>query len=652
MKNHYVLACLLALAFATVQAQPAAPATGARTEMGNLVMENIPAIPQALKDRLTAYQNTRGASFVDWDEQGGGMLIATRFGEASQIHRVEKPAGMRYQLTFFPEPVGNASMSNEPGKRGFIISKDIGGNEYRQTYWFNLNDGSIRLLTDGKSQNSLGLWNRKANRYVYTSTRRNGKDYDLYLGNTDNADHQLLLQVEGSWGPVSWSFDDAKLVVSRYLSANESYMHLLDVATGKLTPINPSTKKIAYSGAAFAKDGKGIYLVSDEDTEFQTLRYLDLATGKQTPITAAIPWDVDEIEMTEDGSTLAFIVNNNGASQLYLLNTATNQYKPVTALGVGQAGGLKFDRAGKRLAFSFNNARTSGDAFVYYLADGTLERWTYSEMGGLNPARFVEPQLFSYPTFDKVDGKPRTIPAYIYKPAGAKGPVPVIINIHGGPEAQYQPGFNYQFQYLANEMGIAVIAPNVRGSSGYGKSYLLLDNGYKREESVQDIGTLLDWIATQPDLDAKRVAVWGGSYGGYMTLASMTHFSDRLKCGIDVVGISNFVTFLESTSEYRRDLRRPEYGDERDPQMRAFQLKISPLNNVQKITKPMFIVQGFNDPRVPYTEAEQMLASLKKNNIPAWFLMAKDEGHGFAKKSNVNFYQYCLFLFLEQHLLK
>ncbi len=634
--------CIISIAFAQ----------GPRTEMGNLVMENIPAISQSVKDRMNAYQNTRSAAFVDWDEQDGGMLIATRFGEASQIHRVEKPGGMRYQLTFFPEPVGNASMSKLPGKRGFTISKDIGGNEYRQTYWFDMNEGSLHMLTDGKSQNSLGQWNRKGAAFAYTSTRRNGKDYDIYLGNIDNTDHKLLLQVEGSWSPVNWSFDDSKMLVGRYISANESYLHLLDLASGKLTQINPSAKKIAYGGARFAADGKGIYVVSDEDTEFQTLRYLELATGKQTPITASIPWDVQAMDMTEDGSTIAFSVNNNGAEQLFLLDTRTNQFKPVTAIGLGQIGGFKFDKAGKRLGLTLNNARSSGDAYVYYLTDGKLERWTFSEMGGLNPARFVEPQLAHYPTFDKVDGKARTIPAYIYRPANAKGPLPVIINIHGGPEGQYQPGFNYLFQYMVNEMGIAVIAPNVRGSSGYGKNYLLLDNGFKREESVQDIGTLLDWIATQPDLDAKRVAVWGGSYGGYMTLASMTHFSDRLKCGIDIVGISNFVTFLESTNEYRRDLRRPEYGDERDPAMRAHLLKISPLNNVQKITKPMFIVQGFNDPRVPYTEAEQMLASLKKNNVPTWFLMAKDEGHGFAKKSNVNFYQYSLIHFLEQQLLK
>jgi dipeptidyl aminopeptidase/acylaminoacyl peptidase len=227
----------------------------------------------------------------------------------------------------------------------------------------------------------------------------------------------------------------------------------------------------------------------------------------------------------------------------------------------------------------------------------------------------------------------------------------VLIYIHGGPESQFRPGFSPVFQYYLNELGLAVIAPNVRGSTGYGKNFLKLDNGYKREDSVKDIGKLLDWIKQQPELDSSRVAVIGGSYGGYMVLASMAHFNNRLRCGIDVVGISNFVTFLENTKSYRRNLRRVEYGDERDPRMRRHLERISPTANAHKIAKPILIIQGQNDPRVPASEAEQMLHAIRRNGGEAWYMLAKDEGHGFRKKSNREFYDKTVILFLQKHLL-
>jgi len=289
--------------------------------------------------------------------------------------------------------------------------------------------------------------------------------------------------------------------------------------------------------------------------------------------------------------------------------------------------------------------------YSYNLESGKLARWTYSEAGGLNTSGFPETRLIHYPAFDQVNGKPRMIPAFIARPpARFKPPYPVLINIHGGPEGQARPGLNAS--YTLNEMGIATIWPNVRGSSGYGKTYLTLDNAYLREDSVKDIGALLDWIATQPDLEGKRVAVSGGSYGGYMSLASMVHYSDRLRCGIDVVGISNWVTFLKNTQAYRQDLRRVEYGDERDPKMREFLEKISPLTNAGRIKVPMLAVQGRNDPRVPLAESEQMVRKIRDNGGTVWYVMAKDEGHGFQKKQNRDYQTWAEILFLEQFLLK
>jgi dipeptidyl aminopeptidase/acylaminoacyl peptidase len=284
------------------------------------------------------------------------------------------------------------------------------------------------------------------------------------------------------------------------------------------------------------------------------------------------------------------------------------------------------------------------------LSYGGLTRWTYSEVGGLDTSKFRSPTLVSYPTFDKVDGADRQIPAWVYKPQG-EGPFPVVVSIHGGPESQSRPSFSSTYQMWMEKLGVAVVVPNVRGSAGYGKSYLALDNGFKREGSVRDIGALLDWIKTQPDLDADKVAVFGGSYGGYMVLASSVHYSDKLKAAVDIVGISNFVTFLENTQDYRRDLRRVEYGDERDPEMRAYLEKISPLNNVEKIKIPMLIVQGENDPRVPVTESGQVVAALRKQGETVWYMNALNEGHGYRKKENRDVYQQATVLFLQEYLI-
>ena len=323
---------------------------------------------------------------------------------------------------------------------------------------------------------------------------------------------------------------------------------------------------------------------------------------------------------------------------------------PLPRMPVGQIYNLAFSPDGSSLGMVINTSKSPSDVYVLSFADRNLVRWTYSEVGGLRSDTFVEPELVRYETFDRVDGRPRTIPAFYYRPKGT-GPFPVLVSIHGGPEGQRSPSFSPLTQYYVNELGIAVIDPNVRGSSGYGKSYLLLDNGFKREDSVKDIGALLDWIDERPELDGERIAVIGGSYGGYMVLSSMTHYNDRIRAAIEIVGISNFVTFLENTKDYRRDLRRAEYGDERDPDMREFLNRISPATNAVRITKPLFVAQGLNDPRVPASESEQMVEAIRENGGNVWYLLAKDEGHGFRKKVNRDYYNFAVVMFLEQHLL-
>ncbi len=631
---------------------PSLQAQQSHTEIGNLVMENIPAVPGDLKDRMNQYQQVRGASPSTWTASGDGMLITTRFAETNQIHLITKPGGARKQLTFFNEPVGGGSFCPNPAYNGFMFTKDVGGNEFRQLYWFDLKAGSWEMISDGgRTQNSNVLWSEDGTQFIYTSTRRNGKDYDLYLSSmTKPKEAKRILENTGSWFPTDWSVDGGKVIVVNRLSINRSYLHVLDLASGKLQQINPSKEEISYAGGLWTADGNGIFYISDEGSEFRHLRYYDLATRKSQVITRDINWDIEDIIINKERSRIVFAANENGIFRLYELDTRTKKYAPLPGLPVALNMPARFHPDGKVFSLTINSPKSSSDAYTYNLETRELSQWTDSEVGGLPTSSFNAPELISFETFDRVDDKPRMIPAFYYKPVKATGRVPVVINIHGGPEGQALPSFNAFRSYLTNELGVAVIEPNVRGSSGYGKTYLKLDNGMKREESVKDIGSLLDWIAKQPDLDASRVAVYGGSYGGYMVLSSMVHFNDRLACGIDVVGISNFVTFLKNTEDYRKDLRRVEYGDERVPEMNAFLEGISPSNHVDKITKPLFIIQGLNDPRVPASESEQMKKKLMEKDRDVWYLLAKDEGHGFRKKENYTFQQLAIVMFLEKHL--
>ncbi len=624
-----------------------------RREIGNLVIENIPEIPDPIIERMFQYQNTRSASIDDWAPEGRGMLISTRFGDTNQIHFIERPGGARRQVTFFLEPVDQATMCPDPARNGFLFTKDVGGGEFYQIFYFDMESGEYTMLTDGTSRHGDVKWSNRGDRFAYFSTQRNGRDWDVFVGDPDESGGGIaVLEEEGTWWPVDWSPDDSRILVTKFVSITDVYYFVVDVATREITQINPSKESIAYGPATWGRDGRGIYLTSDEGSEFQLLKYYDLENEKCTDLTPNIPWDVVQLEINDKGDKLAFTTNEGGISKLYILDTKSRKYREVKGIPVGRTYGLRFHPDGERLALVLNTPQTPGDIYVLDLEDDSLERWTHSEVGGLNTDSFVMPELIHYETFDQVDGKPRMIPAFYYRPKPGSGPFPVLIDIHGGPEAQFVPYFRSTLQYYLNELGIAVIAPNVRGSSGYGKSYVKLDNGYLREDSVKDIGSLLDWIEKRPEFDASRVAVIGGSYGGYMVLSSMTHYNDRLRCGIDIVGISNFVTFLENTKEYRQDLRRVEYGDERDSEMREFLNRISPTTNAHKITKPMFVVQGLNDPRVPVGEAEQIVQAIRKNGGEVWYLLAKDEGHGFAKKQNRDFYNHSIVLFLEKYLLR
>lgn len=621
-----------------------------RYQKENLMIENVPAIPVSLVQKLRSFQNVRGASFSAWLPADQGMLIFTRFAEAAQIHRVMNPGGMRRQLTFFGEPVGGGEVCPDPKVPYFLFTKDSAGDEQHQIYKFNYADESYEMLTDGKARNEACLWTNRGDRFAFSSTMRNGRDFDVWVGDLEGTpSFQIVAQEGGTWYPIDWSPDDSSLLLLNYISANESYYHILNLAEKRLEKLNPQAQKIAYGMARWSRDGKGIFLISDQFSEFWQLLYYDLQSKTFKVLTEKISWDIEDFDLADDGQRIALIANEGGWSALYLL--APDKGDPVSVpLPQGQIFGVKFKPDSKSLAVVLNTSRAPSDVYVRILETGEMVRWTESETAGLATKDFVDPVLIRYPTFDTAAGQPRLIPAFYYRPKNTPPPFPVLIICHGGPEGQYKPSFASLTEYYLDELGIAVIFPNVRGSSGYGKGFLELDNGGKREDAVKDVGALLDWIAGNPELDCRRVAVSGGSYGGYMALAVMTNYPDRLCGGVDFCGISNFVTFLESTAEYRRDRRRFEYGDEREPAMREFLNRISPLTNAGKIRKPMFIVQGRNDPRVSVTEAEQMVKAIRDNGVEVWYLRAEDEGHGFAKKANRDYYNQAFIMFLKKFL--
>ena len=649
LKRWGVLAAIVLLA-ATV----AVPQGGEVTPGDNLIVEGIPKIPASLAAEVGRYTDFRSAGLTSWHPTRREMLISTRFAETNQVHQVKMPGGARTQLTFFPDRVASSSYNPKTGDY-FIFLKDTGGNEVAQGYRYDLATGNVALLTDGKSRHSGGVWSTAGDKIAYGRIRVQSPT-EIFLqiremNPQDPASDRQVVENKGAgWFTSDWSPDDKKLLVIEFISANESYIHEVDVASGEKKLLTPKsgTEKVAWGGAAYAKNGRGFYTTTDMNSEFQRLAYMDFATLKPTILTAHINWDVDSFELSPDGKTMAFVTNENGINVLHLMDLSTNKEKKVPPLPAGSIFGLEWHENGRDLGFSLNSARSATDAYSLDVKTGKVERWTYSETGGLNTASFSEPELIQWKSFDGM-----TITGFLYRPAAKfTGKRPVIVNVHGGPEAQFQPGFLGRNNYYLNEMGVALIFPNVRGSSGFGKTFLKLDNGFLREDSYKDMGALLDWIKQQPGLDGDRIMVTGGSYGGHMTFVAATYYPEKIRCALAVVGLSNLRTFLENTDAFRRDLRRVEYGDERDPQMREFMERIAPLNNAQKITKPLFIVQGYNDPRAPRSEALQMVETVKKVGTPVWFLMAKDEGHGFVKRKNQDFQFYATVMFVRDNLLK
>ncbi len=610
-----------------------------RVERGNLVFDNIPEPAAGLSEKLDSYLNARQAIPLGFSPQGQ-LLITTRFGDVDQLHLVERPGGERRQLTFLREPVTQAAFSPDPGRSAYVYLKDVAGNENSQLYYQRLGEPAAKLLTDGKSMNGGPVWSNAGREVAFFSTARDGVSYDIDIVEPE-AGSLPRLAVAGdaaAWYPLDWSPDDRKLLVLKYLSISEAYLYVVDLSSGQKREVETGSVKVGIAGAKFSRDGQGVYLISNRDGEFAQLRYVNLFSGEKLVVSGHVSWDIEELAISRDGHYLAYVSNEAGIDKLNILDLRSHQdLIPPRIAPAGIIGSLRFDAAGNRLAFGFEAPTRPRDAFVLDISSNRLEAWTHSESGPVDPTKFATPRVTQYPTFDRIDGRQRQIPLYVYEPASA-GPHPVLITLHGGPESQFRPGFDPWLQYVVNELGFAVLAPNVRGSSGYGKSYLALDNGMLREDAVKDVGALLIWLGLQKTFDARHVVVAGGSYGGYLTLATMVDFSDRLRGGVDMAGITDLVSFLSNTAPYRQNQRRAEYGDERDPDMRAFLRRISPLTNAERISRPLLIVHGKNDPRVPLSEAEQIVNRVRSRGGEVWYLEADDEGHGFLKKQNRDAY--------------
>lgn len=637
---------ILRLAIPLLLSIPASAQEPAFPVPAGITVEGVPAIPASLVNDLAPYADFRQAEFLAWHPVERRMLVTTRFGNVPQIHQVRGPGGARTQLTFALEGVRREALYDLAG-RSFVYTR--GGTGSSQLYRFDFASGASTLLTDGTSLNGTPVRARRHNLIAYDSTRRTGKNREIYVMDpADPATDRLLAPVEGIWRVADWSPGDEKLLaIESPSAASETYLWLIDVKSGEKTPLTErGGPPVAWTMAEFSADGASIWAVGNHESEtFRLLRY-DMPARRWSPVSQ--PGEsVERFDLSPDGSLVALVVDTGSTSDLRLLDAKSGRPRPVATLPPGIVSSLSWHPKGDVLAFTYAGARTFSDVYTLDPRRGGVERWTASEMGGANPDSLPDAELIRWKSFDGL-----SIPGVLYRPAPRfTGPRPVMINVHGGPASRERPRALGRSNYFRNELGIAVIYPNIRGSIGYGRSFEQADNGLKREDAIRDIGALLDWIAEQPYLDKDRVMITGSSYGGYVTYAAAIAYGDRLRCAFAGFGISDFVSYMESTEQSRRVDRRIEYGDPADAATREFMTRISPLTNASKLRIPLFIAQGGKDSSVPLAQAEQMARAVRGNGTPLWYVVYQDMGHEQFNAATNNFNLYAWILFARQHLL-
>jgi dipeptidyl aminopeptidase/acylaminoacyl peptidase len=596
---------------------------------GTLVFDGIPALDARLAARLRRYEEWRQATFLDWLPDGS-MLVATRFGKYEQVHRLDAPLGAREQLTFGDGPVIEARAPRSGP--GFVFVRKIGG--YPQLYYYG-GAGAVRPLTRGNYQHGSPIWSHDGKRVAFYGTDRTGVNDDIYVVDISAGTPPRLVVAAsaGTWRPLDWSQDDSKLLLLNRVAPEKCALYVAQVATGALTPVKVPESGI--TAASFAPDGVGFYLISNASSDFEQLLYYNPITNVTRRISADVPWDVEGFAVGAGGQYVAYVVNDDGRSRLTVLDTLHHlQFKPP-GLRDGRIGNLRFDDTGRKLAFSYESSRSPRDVYVYDVAQGTVKRWTHSEVGPLNRASIATAQLIHYPTWDRVNFHRRMLSAYVYMPRGT-APCPVLIALPGGRRlhSQFRPVWEPFIQFVVNDLGYAVVAPNVRGSSGYGKAFRALDGGRLRDDSVRDVGALLVWIGLQPGLDVRRVAIMGHAYGGFLALASLATYGNHLQGAIDLAGIANLVDYVGHSPAVDRARRTAEFGDIQDSDMRDFLDRISPLDNVGMIHRPVLIVQGLDAPGSRARDSQKLVWLLRSEGSQAWYLSATDAGNDFSRPAD------------------
>jgi dipeptidyl aminopeptidase/acylaminoacyl peptidase len=629
---------------------------------------NVPPVPADLEERVHAFLCGREARLLGWSPQGA-LLIATRFGETEQLHLVRTPGGERRQLTFFRDPVRVAAFSPDPQHGALAFLRDVDGDENLQLFLMRAEDPAPRLLTDGKSQNLAPVWSNTGRALAFSTTARDGKSLDIDLVEPNSgALPRLLVASDGAaWTPLDWSPDDSELLVLKEVSSRESHLYLVDVDSGKKRELDagstvarsvgaaPKRKAAAatalaaasISAARFARDGQGAYVITDRDAEFRQLWFVNFFTNQRTLVSGHHAGDVKRVAISRDGHYLAYVVEDGDADRIELVDLNSHQdLTPPHLPAPGIVDALAFDPAGGRLAFDLAATASPRDAYVLDVATNRLEAWTESEAGTVDVSKFTVPRDALVPSFDRDGERAREIPTSVYEPAGPAAH-PVVILLRGAAHAEFRPSFDPQIQFLAGE-GYAVIAPKLRGAAGFGKSYAALGMGRAREDAIKDLGAVIVWIRAQSGLDSNRVVVAGAdSYGGFLALAALAYYGDRLRGAIDAGGIADFVSLLADSSGYRQDRLRQEFGDERDADVRQYLRRIAPATNAERLVKPLFIAHGRHDGVVPASQSEQLFDRLRARDPAPWYWVATGDGSVLTRQSDREAYLGAVALFLD-----